>query len=688
MGKARLIEIDDRMPVSVDEEYSLPKTNDFEELWPIIITKALLKLFSYKYLAQSNYEIVGDVSFYNALSGVICEHLNIKEDNNLLFKSIFSNQNKKNYDKYFLCFDMSNKKEESFYQTPFQERSILSKQPPFNVNSKKKFQTNLNLTEADKFLRRNTVTLRKSVDNINLRSLKLLANSLNLNNNNFSSPDYNERKNSKAVNRSSISLAKIKSPYLTNEKNKSKVKINLNEKEEINLITNLPEANGNMNQDQIYSILETFSNSDFNMKRLRPIDFSDLNKKLQEAKVPYKTLSKEEKKNYIANLREIKISQKEEKTKRLEELQSSGLDINYIKLKNETKGITLNFDVDYTNQEIEMAKKCLNNNWKFPPPEYFESTFVAASSKVKSEDNSNSLIEDPNKIQLGNGIHWTKELYSSIINNEIEQYLEQKENIEVKSGTWVNLNEFKTSFKQFIILYNPNSFKEAISVDEIPKNISNDIYEPDIKNSVIYLNSNKIEGNVINTDKLTHALVSFEPLIGEITELQNLQLSLNLELKKISDNSLINKYTLSGFYSSCLLNNLSFQEDYAVIVNGGLFPFGYFSNIFANHKLELMSYIDYEKKFLAKHVYNFNIQHSLLEKNRINVIYRIKVELLKETNIKFCVNYNDKYLKQFLELYESDVYNNKVLMPFNIYKQSLEAGTYYVKNKLIKKFII
>lgn len=74
MGKWRKIEIDDRMPCSKYEQFILPKCTSLDEIWPAILTKALLKLFSYKYKMNAYYyEEIGDCSIINALTGFIGE---------------------------------------------------------------------------------------------------------------------------------------------------------------------------------------------------------------------------------------------------------------------------------------------------------------------------------------------------------------------------------------------------------------------------------------------------------------------------------------------------------------------------------------------------------------------------------------------------------------------------------------
>jgi hypothetical protein len=78
MGKYRKIEIDDLIPCSKYEELLLPKCSNYEELWPVLISKAVLKLFSYKFKSANSslYEETGDISIINCLTGYVGERLN------------------------------------------------------------------------------------------------------------------------------------------------------------------------------------------------------------------------------------------------------------------------------------------------------------------------------------------------------------------------------------------------------------------------------------------------------------------------------------------------------------------------------------------------------------------------------------------------------------------------------------
>jgi hypothetical protein len=80
MGKERLVEIDDRMPCSVEGKPLLPRTCDHNEIWPQLLTKALLKVYSYKWYTQEcQYDSeIGDGSIVYSLTGLVPEHVPVQ----------------------------------------------------------------------------------------------------------------------------------------------------------------------------------------------------------------------------------------------------------------------------------------------------------------------------------------------------------------------------------------------------------------------------------------------------------------------------------------------------------------------------------------------------------------------------------------------------------------------------------
>ncbi len=71
MGKERKVVIDDMIPFTNDDEFIFPGCEDIREIWPVLLTKALLKLNIYKYRHPNYYrnEEFNDVSFIYNLTG-------------------------------------------------------------------------------------------------------------------------------------------------------------------------------------------------------------------------------------------------------------------------------------------------------------------------------------------------------------------------------------------------------------------------------------------------------------------------------------------------------------------------------------------------------------------------------------------------------------------------------------------
>ena len=149
-------------------------------------------------------------------------------------------------------------------------------------------------------------------------------------------------------------------------------------------------------ENYIYPVLDFFDNKKFNMQRLKPLDFSDIKKIIKEAKSPgvYKQLSKEEKKQYMTNLLELKNKQKELKNKRIEEIKKQGRKYNFIKIKSSTNGIPkLDFYIPFSEGQILISKKCLENKWQFPPPSYYDND-IKDSLDIPSIINVNNELKN------------------------------------------------------------------------------------------------------------------------------------------------------------------------------------------------------------------------------------------------------------------------------------------------------
>lgn len=134
-------------------------------------------------------------------------------------------------------------------------------------------------------------------------------------------------------------------------------KMNMNLKRKENLI-----STNNIISNYVYPINDFFTNEDFNMKRLKFMDFSDLERVLNDRKVQFKQLALNEKKQYLVARKELKIKQLAEKNRRLNELKEKGSE--YVLLKITDRAVdapSVCFFKEYNEVEINLAKKCLLN---------------------------------------------------------------------------------------------------------------------------------------------------------------------------------------------------------------------------------------------------------------------------------------------------------------------------------------
>lgn len=108
MGKERLVEIDDRMPCDGRKKLLLPRSADTFEIWPQLLVKAYLKLYSFKWYPSAQYDTqVGDGAFVHSMTGLIPEKIrlsNFERDGLPLFRKILSDDYYFGKKTYVTCF--------------------------------------------------------------------------------------------------------------------------------------------------------------------------------------------------------------------------------------------------------------------------------------------------------------------------------------------------------------------------------------------------------------------------------------------------------------------------------------------------------------------------------------------------------------------------------------------------------
>ena len=413
MGKPRKIEIDDRIPCNQDDEYILPMSASIEELWPALFTKALIKLNMYK-MKYPNYvtDEIGDCSIIYNLTGYIGQTVDLEnqaEEDIKFLKSLQEMLSDEIYcekKKFLISYKKSSppKEEEngnderlSCGEEGDQNKLLIKRSIKAGSNKadrRKSVRQLTNILFDEKFdrssqrrLSYNNVFL-KNMFHVGVQSSNRRASALNV---------YNSNIFNKAGNKDQDEPTLLNLPSLQD-------------------FQPLTTGNSNLYFDFAYSISDFFDNENFNMNRLNQLDFSDLKQQLKDFQVSivYKQLNKEDKKKYITSLIELKNKQKEEKIKRLEDLKKEGKKFNLVKIMNESLGNnSLNFYIPYTQEEILMVKKCLLNNWDFPPPSYFDDKYkgvyrpniIKENNHKKSIDNKNTennLFTLPNSSSPGN----------------------------------------------------------------------------------------------------------------------------------------------------------------------------------------------------------------------------------------------------------------------------------------------
>ena len=424
MGKMRKIEIDDRMPVSNNDEFFFPRCEALEELWPALLTKALVKLYSYKIISNKYYEI-GDLEPFYALTGYIptmlkeikIDNLNMqlnKEEDKNQSQIIETNCKKevsKNGNENNLNDSLENKKEEKKEE---EKKEIPEKIDFLEKALTDENYTNLNyLVECFKSIDKHFYKVQNDLKNLEEEEEEEIIQQMHKNDNiekNGSQPQQNNQNQNKNIqevipeeDHNDIKVIDNNIEYQQDENNKkqSPAKDNntINRQSKVyNKLTmtsdfSITEYNklefkrihekledysmeNNLFKGILYDIVDFFDNKKYNMNRLQPIDFSDLKAMLKNFNKNnvFKQLNKEEKKEYISNLKEIKEKQRYLKAERIESLKLEGPQYYSVKIQN--KGIDkTSYAAKYCEQDYQMAKKCLLNKWDFPPMEYLDKRY-------------------------------------------------------------------------------------------------------------------------------------------------------------------------------------------------------------------------------------------------------------------------------------------------------------------------
>ena len=417
-GNLICIEIDDLIPCNDIGVPLFPYVEDSKEIFSLLLTKALVKLYNIQFSDHYNYNTLSIYQIYHSLTGylmeeyIIKDHLLIKPDPAFLLNSIekigklISNENQK-LKKYFLftfkeqatkpkvkkqtMYDFSNLS--SFEPLVFEDKSDLQK-PKIRASD---FNKSYNTKDSSKMLF--TYLKRKSdggMKDSKMSSERTLQSKFKIGGTSVEKsrkklfdkiPIKNKLKKEEEKERER-KPSSPKSRKKSKAKNEERVRtVNLSP-ESFNVTpSGINRANSNatiscyynsnnqaalqkiqlvsLPKKHILSVVEIFHNYKFNMLKLKPMDFSDLKAKykLSFENSNYKLMNNKEKKEFIIKLQENKKIFKEKRKERLECLNNQGDDIFLIRLVSNMAQFDLSkcrfYPIGFNKAEIKLGNYCI-----------------------------------------------------------------------------------------------------------------------------------------------------------------------------------------------------------------------------------------------------------------------------------------------------------------------------------------
>lgn len=487
-GALRRVEIDDKIPCNKYNSYILPQCEQLEEIWPAILCKALFKLHSSKYSTQS-YSSLNDFSIFYALTGFIPEIINVSSElrNYRMLANILKDSKFYSQQKMILCFHFDKDYHEVAFDT-------------LNATHEKRASKNMGTKKSTNKL----YTLSGDSGN---KAKKLESTKT------FGNPAKKKMSNAHIITPIQAQLQAL-DLVDTNTFIPNKTKLASLDR----LLINYP-----------YSIMDTFDNVyfqnyddgyNFNLTRLLPPSETSNSKTNNIQKMNLRNMSKEDKVKHIEQIEKNNLQLKQMKKERMDKLDSPGEDFFLVKIDAVINEVNIN-DLhsikepklssleEYNHKDIEIAKKCLLNKWRYPPLSYLE-------EKVRSEESNSSphrkrtttaeietinTLKDTNRGSTDN-LNYTaknfarkptmqgkvsrvesKFIASSKEKSKHELYKKPKWTeyyfnlvpdldifntaVEVRkreTGSWIQWNELASLFNKFCILHNPDFYKSNIKL--------------------------------------------------------------------------------------------------------------------------------------------------------------------------------------------------------------------------------
>ena len=684
MGKERKVTIDDTMPFTTDDELVFPGCEDIKELWPSLLTKALLKLNIYKYRHPYYYkkEEFNDISFIYNLTGkyVFSFPLYDQQINALLIQEYNEN-----------VIEFNNKYIFGFYKTTKTKSMKITQ--IYQSYDERITELNNRLREKEK--NKHLITLIQSINiGVNLSKkgkpkLKFNEDILNIEkkNNEFFSLNKNE---------DGSTFKRRTKKFGTLSLNDPRKVVNSLRNQEENLI------DGDVVKNYLYTINDYFESKTYNMLRTKKISFNDLEMENEETKWEFKQLNINEKKDYMIRRRDLKKKHKEERIKRIEALKKSPENNEYklFKINSNCENLPSNykgFDL-FNDKEITMGRKCLANGWGYPPIEFF--TFDKMpdpplnENEMKLNRRNNEEMMKYRKIKKTMALYgWTVDNFKELCENNFieEKNLNENNIIKVrnssdKKGIWFENKKINQLFDKILVVFNEdNLYKSNLLCDNGYYNYLTDVYEPVEEYQAFYLineklqnehqtalneqnksknkNNNKLDTNNISSNIKENFGINivFQPYIEQLYMHPQPKVYLmpyiNLDIYDCETQSKIfSKITLNQFYSSFYSDKFDNNGEYYIIITDGYYPCGYTLNIASNgFCVKNMTRNKFYQQILNYKTKIFNLDFPVLEKDKLWLFGKILITNSSQKKsmirFKFNINYKIKQILPFIKVF-------------------------------------
>jgi hypothetical protein len=192
---------------------------------------------------------------------------------------------------------------------------------------------------------------------------------------------------------------------------------------------------------------------------------------------------------------------------------------------------------------------------------------------------------------------------------------------------------------------------------------------------VLKLNNDEIE----NKEKTYVSFIVFEPNNDKTLKGKDkINNYIIFDIIDENQNIIYKNITMNRFYSTHIVENLSGNLKYYIIVRGGIYQFGFYLEFYSEgHKIENMTYQNYLCQSLDYKFANFKIEHPVIGNepfyllSRLHIIPNINEDgsqipegELGDFNIVFNIKYPIKHLKKYIKLFlqkeekDNNIFNN------------------------------